>query len=285
MKDKRSKIAIGTVQFGLHYGIGNRVGKTVPSEVAKILNTAYDKGIRVLDTAQEYGESEQVIGGLHDHRFQIITKINPSPRYSQSTQMFVKKSLTNLKINDLYGLLFHSANSALQNSRVVSDLKDLQQQGIIQKLGYSVYTPSELNLLISKYGNPDIIQVPYSHLDQRFQQIAIDLHQDGVEIHTRSTFLQGLFFMEPTELQDFFNPVKNYLEELKELFGNSERIASALLNWVLDKPFIDKVVIGVNSNEQLESNLQGLEALSVKTLPEPKNVPEELLMPNLWPKD
>ena len=179
MKDKRSKVAIGTVQFGLHYGIGNLEGKTDSTEVSKILKTAYSEGISVLDTAQAYGHSEQVIGRLHENRFKIISKINPSPGDPKSIELFVQESLDSLKLKSLYGLLFHSASSAIQNPRMVADLKGFQERGIIQKLGFSVYTPDELNRLINKYGKPDIIQIPFSHLDQRFDRIAMSLHKDG----------------------------------------------------------------------------------------------------------
>lgn len=284
MKGKKSKIALGTVQFGLHYGIGNRDGKTDSTEVARIFNTAYENGIRVLDTAQAYGDSEQVIGGLHDHRFQIITKINPSPGDSKSTELLVQESLANLKIKSLYGLLFHSANSALQNSRIFSDLKELQQQGKIQKLGFSVYTPSELDQLINKYGKPDIVQIPFSHLDQRFEQLAIDLHRDGVEIHTRSTFLQGLFFRNQAELPNFFKPISSYLNDLRTNFSDEAQLARALLSFCLSKDYIDCVILGVNNQAQLTENLKA--SLSYQGgLPDaPNHIQEKIVLPYLWPK-
>lgn len=284
MKSKKSKIALGTVQFGLHYGIGNRDGRTNATEVAKIFNTAHENGIRVLDTAQAYGDSEQVIGGLHDHRFQIITKINPSQGGPKSAETFVLESLANLRIKSLYGLLFHSAESALLNPWIVSDLKVLQEKGIIRKLGFSVYTPIELDQLISKYGKPDIIQIPYSHLDQRFEQLAIDLHRDGVEIHTRSTFLQGLFFRDPAELSDFFEPISSYLNDLQKNFGHDAQLARALLSFCLSKDFIDYVVLGVNNEAQLSENLQASSSYQGGLPDAPNHIPEKIVLPYLWPK-
>lgn len=285
MKDSSSKIALGTVQFGLKYGIGNIKGRTNSVEVSKILDSAYSHGVRVVDTAQAYGESEKVLGKVHDDRFQIITKINPGPKDTRSTELIVQESLENLNLKYLHGLLFHSASGAIQNPRIVEDLKDLKRNGIIQKMGFSVYTPNELRQLITKYGLPDIIQIPFSHLDRRFEQIATDLHQKGVEIHSRSVFLQGLFFLNPIGLSEFFSPVKGYLMALQDNFDNSQSVAAALLNWVINKSFIDKVVIGVNTNAQFESNIKGLESSSKCKLPEWISVPNEILMPNLWPKN
>lgn len=283
--NKRSKIALGTVQFGLQYGIGNKEGKTNSIEVSKILNVAHIEGIHLLDTAQAYGDSEKVIGRLHENRFRIVTKINPDEVESRSAEVLVQHSLENLNLNSIYGLLFHSAISAFENPEIVSKLKDLQKQGIIQKVGFSVYTPNELNQLIIKYGIPDIIQIPYSHLDQRFERLAIDLHKEGVEIHTRSTFLQGLFFVDPEELPDFFEPITPYLNRLRNSYFDNTQLAQALINFSLSKDFIDYVVIGVNNESQLIENINFSET-SIFVLPEPpRKIPENILRPNLWPKN
>lgn len=286
MKNKIPKIAIGTVQFGLNYGISNVEGKTNPEEVSNILKAAYREGIKLIDTAQAYGDSERVLGLLHKNRFQFISKINPKPNDLRSTKFFVQESLDKLNLDSLYGFLFHSARSALQNSRIVGELKGYQEKGIIQKLGFSVYSPDELKKLISVYGKPDIIQIPFNHLDQRFEEMAFDLHCKGVEIHTRSAFLQGLFFRNPDELPDFFKPISSYLKNLKQSFKNQSHLAQAMLNFCLSKDFIDFVVIGVNNEAQLISNIKILELEQNSDLPEPpRNISEKILMPNLWPKN
>ena len=56
-----SKIALGTVQFGLNYGISNTNGQVPPEEIARILDYCKLNGIDTLDTAQGYGESEKVL--------------------------------------------------------------------------------------------------------------------------------------------------------------------------------------------------------------------------------
>ena len=283
MASKNQKIALGTVQFGLVYGIGNKEGKTNSIEVSKILNVAHIEGIRLLDTAQVYGDSEKVLGRLHENRFRIITKINPNEKESRSGEALVQHSLEKLNLNSIYGLLFHSPISAFGNPKIVSELKDLQKQGIIQKVGFSVYTPNELNQLISRYGIPDIIQIPYSHLDQRFEKLAIDLHEEGVEIHTRSTFLQGLFFVDPKELPKFFEPITPYLNRLRNSYLDNTELAQALLHFSLSKDFIDYVVIGVNNERQLIENIYSSQTSSFYLPEPPRKIPENILRPNLWP--
>ncbi|WP_268123769.1 aldo/keto reductase [Roseivirga pacifica] len=280
-----AKLALGTVQFGLDYGISNLTGRTPKSEVARILKLAELNNINTLDTAKGYGESEAILGELGVEDFHVISKLTPSELKNNTAETLVKQSLKALRLSKLYSMLFHNAESAMQYPGAVQELQAQKVTGIISKWGYSVYNPEELEQLLNKYELPDLIQVPYNHLDNRFEPLLKELHANGVEIHTRSTFLQGVFFMNPEQLSKFFNPLKDYLVALQEGFGSSESMASALLFWVLEKPFIDKVVIGVNTKRQLESNIRNLGTSSAILLPKPFNVPNELLMPNLWPKN
>lgn len=283
MASKNQKIALGTVQFGLDYGISNGIGKTSFEEAGKILDTAFKHGIAVLDTAQAYGDSESVLGSHHANRFKIISKINPTDCDKRSAEQLVKQSLHKLKIDNLYGMLFHSASSAVQNPRMVLELKELQELGIIEKVGYSVYTLDELNELIKLYGQPDIIQIPFNLLDQRFEEIAQDLHNKGVEIHTRSTFLQGLFFKSTEELPEFFQPVIPYIKKLNQILPEKGQLARSLLNHSLSKDFIDYVVLGVNNDLQLQENLK-ISDIYLDEIPRKLNtIPENILLPYLWP--
>ena len=284
MARKNQKIALGTVQFGLDYGISNNTGKTSSEEVSKILDTAYSHGINVLDTAQAYGDSESIIGSHHGNRFKIITKINPTSGDKRLAKQLVEQSLQYLNLDKLYGVLFHSAISAIQNPRIVAELKELQRRGIIEKVGYSVYTPDELNELVKLYGRPDIIQIPFNLLDQRFEELAQELHKNGVEVHTRSTFLQGLFFKSTEELSEFFQPVIPYLKELKASFPDKGKLARMLLSYSLSKEFIDCVVLGVNNNLQLQENFKSSDRYFDDFPRQLKTIPENILLPYLWPR-
>ena len=275
------KIALGTAQFGLDYGISNQQGQTEESEVKAILDFAASKGISLLDTAQAYGNSEEVLGKWHQNRFQIVTKINPE-RDNLDVEGLIQTSLTKLRVSSLYAVLFHSAFSAFNAPNVYAQLVDLREQKVINKMGYSVYSPEELMELIDKYGQPDLVQIPYSHLDRRFKSITAELHGLGVEIHSRSTFLQGLLFMNPDTLKPFFNPVKEYLEELEHTFPDKTERACFLLQYVIALPFIDRVVIGVNNSNQLKTNIDCIiKSVGNDTIDHP-TLPEEILLPYLW---
>lgn len=280
-----SKIAIGTAQFGMDYGISNIIGQSSKHEVEKILNFAKENGISLIDTAQSYGNSEKVIGSLNEGRFNIVTKINSSINTSKRTREIVEKSLKRLGVKSIYGILFHDPESAFQAAKVHEELNTLKEAGIIKKTGYSVYTPNELERLISKYGLPDIVQIPFNHLDRRFENLSIDLKAKGVEIHSRSTFLQGLYFMNPNDLSDHFKQVRPYLNLIREKMCDDNLIAGFLLNFVLSKPFIDKVVIGVNNVAQLKFNLNSLNKSFSNDVVEAPDVSNQILIPSLWPKN
>lgn len=277
------KLALGTVQFGMNYGISNTAGQTNIEEVGEILKLAKSKGINTLDTAQGYGTSESVLGQVGVEQFEVISKLNPISLNKVRVSLLVAESLKKLRITKLYGILFHNAESALKGPRAIEEIQQEKEKGSIGKWGYSVYTPKELEELLFAYDLPDIIQVPYNHLDNRFESLMSELHEKGVEIHTRSTFLQGLFFMESEALPDFFNPVRSYLHSLQKNYHDQNTMASALLKWVVEKPFIDKVVIGVNNVRQLSSNVEGLLRAEHNELPTPQKVSDKILMPNLWP--
>lgn len=277
------KIALGTVQFGLDYGISNSNGKTSEEEVAAILDLASEHGIKILDTAQAYGSSEEVLGRHHQERFDIVTKINPTE--DEPAAALIEKSLGSLNAETLYGVLFHNASAASKAPRAFNDLRNLQAEGFIRKVGFSVYTPQELMELIATFGVPDILQIPYSHLDRRFEELATKLHNQGVEIHTRSTFLQGLFFMKPDELAIFFNPIKPYLSILQDNFPTTGELAAFLLDYAASRTFVDKVVIGVNNARQLETNLVSIKDINPFSSIDVPLVPSQILMPNSWERN
>ena len=125
--------------------------------------------------------------------------------------------------------------------------------GFVEKIGYSLNDPFELEKLLELGYYPDIIQVPFNYFDRRFEEQIKKLKNIGCEIHTRSAFLQGLFFMQTKNMSSFFNPVKSIISELQDSY--KESLSKVLLNYCLLQEGIDKVVIGVNDSNQLLENL------------------------------
>lgn len=275
---KISKIGLGTVQFGVPYGISNKAGQTTEPEVSKILEFASENYIQYLDSASAYGNAEEVLGKNDLSPFRIISKFMPSESRAAVEDQFTK-TLKNLRIPKLYGYLAHRPVELINKPDDWKILKKLKAQGHIQKIGFSLNSPEEYHKLTDRGFIPDLIQVPYNYLDRRFEPILKEIRND-CEIHTRSTFLQGLFFMKPEDLGNYFKEVKPVLNELRNSTNN---LAGNLLKFVLEKDFIHLTIVGVENLVQLEQNLLNLE--NAESLPASDiAINKNILIPSLWPK-
>lgn len=274
----KKRIGIGTVQFGTNYGISNKNGQTTIEEVSRILSLALENGISLLDTASGYGESEKVLGQFDLSKFKIISKLLP-PENGDLIEKQLNQSLKNLKVNTLYGYLAHRVSNVLENPRQWDELKELKNNGIIEKIGFSFNTPEEAQRVIELKMYPDLVQIPYNYFDRRFEEY-IDLFKSmGCEIHTRSAFLQGLFFLKQEELYPNFGLVAPLIKTMQE--KHKENLSGALLNYCFSNQNIDFVIIGLNDSNQLISNFeamvaaQPLEKLNIQ-------IPDQIVTPSLW---
>ena len=250
------KISLGTVQFGLAYGINNTIGQTKSDEVSKILKRCKEVGIVHIDTAAAYGTAENIIGeviqseGLSSS-FQITTKYrgDSSNNLSRSTS----DSLQKLRIERLYCQMFHSYQD-------FKNTEDFIKHQSVDKIGVSVYTNKEL-LDTLENSNVRVVQCPFNLLDNDSirGETLIKAKEKGIEIQVRSAFLQGLFFMDRNNLPASLKELKSYLEELDRIcFENEMSMAQLALGYCLSKEYIDKVVIGVDSLEQLNLNIDAI---------------------------
>ncbi|WP_405208896.1 aldo/keto reductase [Aquimarina sp. LLG6339-5] len=275
-----SKIGLGTVQFGIDYGISNAQGKTSNEEVSTILNYAKSIGIEYLDTAPAYGDAEKTLGFNDLSSFKIVSKfinINSSDLESQ-----LKQSLDNLNISKLYGYIAHRPNEFLDNMGSWDILQSHKQEGVIERIGFSLNNVKELDTLLIAGMIPDLVQVPYNYFDRRFEDSIKILKKNGCEIHTRSTFLQGLFFCDPSTLDNHFDEAKALLTTLKE-YGND--LPKLLLKFCLEKDFIDNVIIGVNNIEQLKQNMEDWKNSPGHLNDIEFNMPDRILIPSMWPSN
>ena len=169
-----SRLALGTVQFGLDYGVSNQTGKVDLDEAKAILTACEKLGIRSLDTATEYGDSEKILGEIGIPNFSITTKL-PNLRAKEDDNInqiltnCVKRSLFNLKRQNLDAILVHNPQNLFgpKGQIIWRSLKDLQIQFNISKIGVSIYDPSDLNLLENRNIYPEIVQAPYNIFDQK----------------------------------------------------------------------------------------------------------------------
>ncbi len=258
------KIGLGTVQFGLDYGIANTNGRVPFDEVEQILGRAATLGITVLDTVALYGVSEETLGRIlgPEHPFRIITK-TPKAAGDRITDNDAAdlagtfdRSLQRLKQQTVYGLLIHDADDLLKTGGqlLIDALRRVRDSGRVTKIGVSVYTGAQLDSVLELF-TPDLVQLPLNVLDQRLiADGRLDrLHQMGVEVHARSVFLQGLLLMEPQSLDAYFDAVRDSLEHYWN--GMKQTGATPLegaLRFALGLSQIDTVIVGVCSRQELE---------------------------------
>jgi aryl-alcohol dehydrogenase-like predicted oxidoreductase len=274
-----SKLGIGTVQFGLPYGISNTNGQTSAEEVSKILQVGAEHGVNLLDTASAYGNAETVIGKNDLTKFNLVSKYI-TPTADNTIEKQLHSSIYHLQLKNLYGYLAHRPAEILNDKLQWKILKDFQQKGLVEKVGFSLNTTDELQALLNKEFIPDLIQVPYNYFDNRFENLMQQLKERGCEIHTRSAFLQGLFFKDANTLPSFFDIVKPLIKRVQQQTTN---ISGALLHFAVAKPFIDKVIIGVENAQQLHINIRDLK-LGIELDKNTITIPEQILMPSNWPK-
>ena len=274
-----SKIVLGTVQFGLQYGV-NSAGRPSEEAVKGILAEAAKGGITTLDTSSAYGNSEEILGECvtPEEGFRIVSKY---PKGEISVREMFNGSLKRLKVDKLYGYLLHHFEVYRNNPKVWDEFIALKESGKVKKIGFSLYTPEELQFILDNKSPFDLIQVPFNIFDKKFLPYMKDLHEKGVEIHVRSTFLQGLFFKDREALPEKLKPMKKYLLQLDEFSKQSGlSISEIALNYNLQNPYIDGVLIGVDNLEQLKMNLASVKDTPVDIEIEVKE--QELLNPVNW---
>lgn len=289
------RIALGTVQFGLDYGVSNKNGKVSKIKAYEILSYANRVGIDTLDTALVYGDSEKIIGQFltqKSNQYNVVSKFNIQRGYvKEDVRKKIGKTLENLKQESLYGYLNHSFSNYTDNSDVWTNLEKLKDEGLIQKIGFSLYDLDELQMIFDKKIPIDIVQIPFSVFDKRFEGELPRLKSRGVEIHVRSIFLQGLAFLTMDQLSGKLIDAKPnilLLEKVSKKYNISK--ASICLNYVLSNENIDKVVIGVDSIDQLKENIDNLKdfhkLLALEDdLKKIQIDDEDILLPYRWKKN
>jgi aryl-alcohol dehydrogenase-like predicted oxidoreductase len=281
------KLAIGSAQFGMRYGITNQKGQVHSNEVFSILDLAYKNSINTLDTAKTYGNSEKVIGDYLKTRpectWSVITKLSVNDIANQ-LQDSTEKLNTQPTV-----VLAHSANLFIDPG-FQFELKEAKEKGLIRRIGVSLYNEKDISQVLESELKPEVIQLPMNILDTGIYRHGLlgKLFEKGIEIHVRSVFLQGLFYLSETDLEARFKDVIPFLKVLKSISAKAGVSLSELsLLWLVSLKEVSKVIIGVDNVNQLKAHLETLkkkvdssffeEAFAVQY----EN--EEILNPSLWP--
>ena len=285
-----NRLVLGTVQFGLPYGIANQAGQVSRAEATAIMDHARGRGIDTLDTAIAYGESEQRLGEIGVAQWQVISKLPAVPEYCTDIAEWVHESvlgsLQRLRIQRLRGLLLHHPHQLLgpEGSALYRALVSIKNQGKVEKIGISIYGPDELDALWPRY-RFDLVQAPFNIIDRR---LAVSgwlarLHQAGAEVHVRSVFLQGLLLMDAAKRPAAFNRWEPLWQQWHRWLDNQALTPlQACLGFALTQPGIDRVVIGVESLAQLQEILVSVETPAVEPPVTLVSEAPDLVNPSRW---
>lgn len=296
---KLSRLMLGTVQFGLPYGVANRSGQPSLETIREILAYAYEHGVNCLDTAAGYGTSEEVLGcvladlGIAD-RMVVATKVGhlaPDLSFARADALIeesVVASLKRLRRDVLPMCLLHSEDSF----RYIDSLLNLQAKGLIRHVGISTVTP-EATLAIVSSGRAEAIQVPASILDHRFtgSGICAQAAARRMAVFARSIYLQGLVLMNdedtPADLVDVIPP-RCRLRAVADAAGMS--LAELAMRYILGLAEVTCILVGVESVAQVKQNIElfakgPLDAeLTTAIRAAVPNLPEHILCPYRWAK-
>lgn len=279
MKLDANKLGLGTVQFGQAYGVSNARGQVPKVEVAAILDRAAKAGVRLLDTAANYGEAEAVLAGFDLSRFRIVTKTSSLKNGLDAVIARARQSAERLKADTL---LVHAA-SDLADGTLWPALQRLKDEGLFARVGISVYAAERPAELATRF-RPDVMQLPFSLLDQRLlaDGTLARLAGMGVEVHARSLFLQGLLLMAtaPEKLRS----AQPDLERVRtRIAAAGSTPLAAALGFVLSRPEIAVGLVGVTSLAELEEILAAMaRPLPRLDWPALALTDERVLTPSLW---
>lgn len=294
-----AKLAIGTAQWGMRYGIANQAGQTSWDEMVAILRTAKERGVAMLDTAHAYGDAEVRLGAsgfVPDPAFSIVTKTLPlrSATVSRDAARRVdgafRISLERLRTRSVYGLLVHAASDLLVPGakRLWSVLEEHRANGRAAKIGVSVYHPRELLRIVDKFPI-EIVQVPFNLYDDSFKDGGLlgELARRGVEVHARSVFLQGLLVLAARELPIEFDSIRDHHCRLhRELREAGLSPLEGALAYCLREQHIHRVIVGCETCAQFREVLNAAEKAEHARIPATsyslRN--EAIIDPSKWPK-
>jgi aryl-alcohol dehydrogenase-like predicted oxidoreductase len=307
MGGPKAELVLGSVQLGLAYGIANKTGKPSREAALALVRRAADSGIVQFDTARAYGDSEERLGeALAGRETLTVTKLSPLSELAAdasresvraAVDASIAKSCAALGRERLQCLLLHRASHLTDHGRAIwHRLLEHRRDGTIERLGVSVQSPQEARVALA---NPDVchIQMPFNILDWRWREagvVALCNERTDVTVHVRSVFLQGLLASGDPAI---WPPIEGVdpAEVLKIVAGlarecGRESIADLCLAYARGQDFVDGVVVGLETEEQLDLNLR----LAVKRPLSPEEcaaverriprLPEQLLNPALWPK-
>ena len=281
---------MGTANFNYNYGINRKNQNFSLKSLKKILNFAYKNKIKNIDTASVYSGVEKKLGKLNLNKFKISSKLKKIPNNCKNIKKRIfneiNDSINNLNVKKIEHFFLHHPQDLINKKtkyEVYKSLTQAKKLGLIKKIGISIYSFQELNKIINKF-KVDIVQIPYSLFDRRFEIIMRKLRNKKIHIQARSIFLQGLLLSDYNDLPKKFlkfNHLKKFENWIKK---NKITRIQAAVSFVKQMKLIDSYVIGFNNLQQLKEIYLLFKTKNKKF---PKNISSNninLIDPRKWKK-
>ena len=294
---QNSRLVLGTAQFGMRYGIANKIGQPDFLSVQSIVAEVWESGVREFDTAQAYGESERVLGKVLRslgiaREAKVISKLHPAIDHQDSNalNLALQQTLARLGLPKLYGLMLHTEDLLdIWETGLKDTLDKFIEQGLVERIGVSVYSPQKAARALRTNGI-SLVQLPSNLLDRRFEKAGVfhEAKSFGKEIYVRSVFLQGLLLMSDSDLpasMRFANTVAKRLINFANETGFS--LKQLALGYVRSAYPEQKVLLGCETLEQVRENLEIWSKETPRDIVdrvqrEFQDIPEKILNPSLW---
>jgi aryl-alcohol dehydrogenase-like predicted oxidoreductase len=286
-----SELIVGTAQFGAAYGITNAAGRLADDDIATILGVAAEAGVRLFDTAPDYGDAQERLGRLNAAHpgVRYVSKFSLPPEGAAAPARLYQDTLDALRVPSLHGLLFHKP-ADLRDPRADAAwgaLRAAREAGVVTRIGASIYDADDLTVVLDRFAGFDLLQVPASIVDRRLlddPRIA-NLHGAGVEIHVRSAYLQGLLLVAPESVPPHLAALQPVVASLRTAAAEAGvSVAALALGHLARHPVVDAILVGATTAAELGETLRAWAdaAETSAGIPDP-GLPPEVVDPRGWP--
>lgn len=295
--NENERLVLGTAQLGMPYGVANQSGQPDQATANTIIKAAWDRGIREFDTARQYGESEDVLGNALDAlhintQVRITTKLGDCRSLAAaSIREQVAEALEKLRVEKLHCLMLHSEEDGTHWEQLASKLFPLVEDGLVDHLGISVYSPAAAERAIASEGLT-CLQIPASAFDRRFlkDDIPARAQAAGMTVYIRSIFLQGLLAMRAEDVPDHLIQAVPHVRKFENIAKRHDIKPLAMaMAYIRQTCPGCRVLFGAETLCQVNENIVNWNAsISGVALREIEqsfaDVPDSIVNPTLWEK-
>lgn len=252
---------LGTVQFGINYGVNNKVGKPKKETAFKLLDYAYNNGISCLDTASAYGNSEEIIGTYikkTGNKFLLCTKLPLNIKVCNIEKYF-NECIDKLCIDKLHIYYLHRFEQC-KDEKIINELIKIKKEKRIKYVGVSIYEPSELEYILTYlYDEVDVVQLPFNLFDNvrwKENDLLERTIKKGIKILARSVYLQGLFFSSQNLDKSIASNLYKQIQQITDLAQSlGYSVAEFAIAYIKSQTFISDYLVGCETLQQLIDNI------------------------------